>query len=128
MNLSTLHYVVKINERQNITKAASDLYISQSALSQNLQAAEKELGTLLFDRTRSPLQPTDAGKIFIDWAKRVINSETEMRHRICDITKIPNRTLRIGLSPQKSIHIFPMRFLTAELFWRNIHQIFYYLC
>ena len=78
MNLSTLHYVVKINERQNITKAASDLYISQSALSQNLQAAEKELGTLLFDRTRSPLQPTDAGKIFIDWAKR--NASPHLRY------------------------------------------------
>lgn len=107
MNLSTLHYIVKINERQNITKAASDLYISQSALSQNLQSIEKELGSLLFDRTRSPLSPTEAGKVFIDWAKRVLDSETEMRHRISDITKIPNRTLRIGLSPQKSIHIFP---------------------
>lgn len=107
MNLNTLHYIVQINEKQNITKAAGDLYITQSALSQHLQSTEKELGTLLFDRTRSPLQPTEAGKIFIDWAKRVLDSESEMRHRISDITKIPNRTLRIGLSPQKSIHIFP---------------------
>ena len=87
MNLSTLHYIVKINERQNITKAASDLYISQSALSQNLQSIEKELGTLLFDRTHSPLSPTEAGKVFIDWAKRVLDSETEMRHRISDYSR-----------------------------------------
>ena len=107
MNLSTLQYIVKISEKQNITKAANDLYISQSALSQNLQTAEKELGTVLFDRTLSPLQPTEAGHIFIDWAKRVLDSENEMLHRISDITKMPNRTLRIGLSPQKSVHIFP---------------------
>ena len=107
MNLNSLHYIVKIYEKQNITKAASDLYISQSALSQNLQMVEKELNTLLFDRTLSPLQPTEAGKIFIDWAKRVLDSENEMRHRISDITKMPNRTLRVGLSPQKSVCIFP---------------------
>ena len=107
MNLNSLHYIVKIYEEQNITKAARDLYISQSALSQNLQTIEKELNTLLFDRTLSPLEPTEAGKIFIDWAKRVLDSENEMRHRISDITKMPNRTLRVGLSPQKSICIFP---------------------
>ena len=107
MNLNSLHYIVKIYEKQNITKAANDLYISQSALSQNLQTIEKELNTLLFDRTLSPLQPTEAGKIFIDWAKRVLDSENEMRHRISDITKMPNRTLRVGLSPQKSVCIFP---------------------
>ena len=107
MNLNSLHYIVKIYEEQNITKAARDLYISQSALSQNLQTIEKELNTLLFDRTLSPLEPTEAGKIFIDWAKRVLDSENEMRHRISDITKMPNRTLRVGLSPQKSICILP---------------------
>lgn len=107
MNLSTLQYIVKISEKKNITKAANDLYISQSALSQNLQSVEKELGTILFDRTLSPLRPTEAGYIFIDWAKRVLDSENEMLHRISDITKMPNRTLRIGLSPQKSVHIFP---------------------
>ena len=107
MNLNALHYIVKIDEKQNITKAANDLYISQSALSQNLQTIEKELGTSLFDRSLSPLQPTEAGKIFIDWAKRVLDSENEMLHRISDITKMPNRTLRIGLSPQKSVRIFP---------------------
>lgn len=107
MNLNTLHYIVKIYEKQNITKAANDLFISQSALSQNLQTLENELETLLFDRTVSPLQPTQAGKIFIDWAKCVLDSETEMRHRISDITIMPNRILRVGLSPQKSVCIFP---------------------
>lgn len=107
MNTNTLIYIVKIYEKKNITKAANELYISQSALSQALQNIEKELGTSLFDRTLSPLEPTEAGKIFIDWAKRVIDSENEMRHHISDITKMPNRALRIGLSPQKSIHIFP---------------------
>lgn len=107
MNINSLNYIVKIYEMANITKAANELYISQSALSQNLHSIEKELGTLLFDRTLSPLQPTEAGKIFIDWAKRVLDSENEMRHRISDIAEMPNRILRIGLSPQKSIHIFP---------------------
>lgn len=112
MNINSLTYIVKIYEMENITKAANELYISQSALSQNLQNIEKELGTLLFDRTLSPLQPTEAGKIFIDWAKRVLDSDNEMRHRISDIAEMPNRILRIGLSPPKERSYFPTDYKT----------------
>lgn len=96
-----------IAEEGNITKAAEKLYITQSALSQNLKSLEKELEFLIFDRETNPLLPTEAGKLFIDWAKRVIYSETEMLHKLQDLSRFRNRRLRIGVSPQKSVHIFP---------------------
>lgn len=107
MNLNALRYVVMIAEERNITKAAEKLYITQSALSQNLKSLEKELEFAIFDRETNPLIPTEAGKLFIDWAKRVIYSETEMLHKLQDLSRFRNRRLRIGVSPQKSVHIFP---------------------
>lgn len=107
MNFNALRYVIKIDEEQNITKAAERLYITQSALSQNLRNLEKELGFQIFDRESTPLIPTEVGKIFIKWAQKTISSENEMLHQLRDLAHSQNRVLRIGLSPQKSMHIFP---------------------
>lgn len=107
MNINSLRYVLKIAEEKNITRAANTLFISQSALSQNLQSIESEVGASLFDRTSSPLIPSEAGIMFIDWATRVIESQNQLMSMIKDITNNPRRTLKIGLSPQKSIQIFP---------------------
>lgn len=107
MNFNALRYVIKIAEEQNITKAAEKLYVTQSALSQNLRNLEKELDFQIFDRETSPLILTEAGKYFIEWAKRVVYSENEMRHQLLNLSRTQNRVLRIGISPQKSINIFP---------------------
>jgi len=107
MNLNTLRYVVTISEVKNITKAAKILYVSQSSLSQSLQSLEKQLGILLFDRTKSPLEPTYAGLLYIEWAKQVLDSENQLLKRLSDIASDKQRKLTIGLSPQKSIQIFP---------------------
>lgn len=107
LNINALRYVIRIAEEGNITRAAEKLYITQSALSQNLRSLEKELDFQIFDRETNPLVPTEAGKLFVEWAKRVIYSETEMLHKLQDVFKLQSRRLRIGVSPQKSVHIFP---------------------
>ena len=56
MNWNTLRYVVEIAEQKSFSKAARKLYLAQPSLSQSIRALEQELGTPLFDRTRSPLR------------------------------------------------------------------------
>ena len=50
MDLKQIEYILKIAEEQNITHAAEKLFITQSALNQQLLKLEKELGTPLFYR------------------------------------------------------------------------------
>ena len=52
MNVRLLEYIVKISEKKSITKAAAELFITQSALDQQLIKLEKELGTQLFHRSK----------------------------------------------------------------------------
>lgn len=52
MELKQLEYIVKIAEERNVTKAAEKMYITQSALNQQLLKLEKELGSQLFYRSR----------------------------------------------------------------------------
>ena len=53
MDTKQIEYIIKIAEENNITRAASKLYITQSALNQQLIKLEKELGTPLFHRSRT---------------------------------------------------------------------------
>ena len=53
MDTKQIEYILKIAEENNITKAAGKLYITQSALNQQLIKLEKELGTPLFHRSRT---------------------------------------------------------------------------
>ena len=53
MDTRQMEYIIQISEERSITKAAEKLFITQSALNQQLQKLEKELGLPLFVRTRS---------------------------------------------------------------------------
>ena len=72
-----------------------------------MHALEIQLNTQLFNRTSTPLVLTKAGVVYIEWAKQVIDSENELQKKISDIVTNRERTLKIGLSPQKSVQIFP---------------------
>lgn len=48
MDVKYLNYILAIANRHNMTKAAEDLFVSQSSLSQYLSRLEQELGTSSF--------------------------------------------------------------------------------
>ena len=50
MTITQLRYFMIAAQMENLSGAASALYISQSALSKNIASLEKELGMQLFDR------------------------------------------------------------------------------
>ena len=52
MDLRQIEYIVAIEQEQSISKAAEKLYLTQSALNQQLLRLEKELGTPLFERRK----------------------------------------------------------------------------
>lgn len=61
MDLKQIEYIVKIADEKSITRAAEKLFLTQSALNQQLLRLEKELGVQLFKRTKSDWSPTPAG-------------------------------------------------------------------
>ena len=82
MDTKYLNYILTIAERQNMTKAAEELYVSQSSLSQYLSKLEQEIGVPLFERSRGRLQPTPAGELYVQAAHKVIDIQKELYHNI----------------------------------------------
>jgi DNA-binding transcriptional LysR family regulator len=72
MELRQLRYFVTLAEELHFGRAAARQHIVQSALSQQLQRLERELGVLLLDRTTHHVELTRAGSAFLIEARLIL--------------------------------------------------------
>lgn len=104
MNVQQLEYIIEIAKEKNITRAAKNLYISQSTLSQHLAKLENELDTPLFIRQRNELALTEAGKEYVEAARQIINIKEKLYARIAEASR--NRHITLGVSSQWAMNLF----------------------
>ena len=71
MTLQQLHYVITISEMGSFNKASEVLYIAQPSLTGAVQELEKELGIIIFNRTRKGVSLTNDGVEFINHARQL---------------------------------------------------------
>lgn len=72
MDLKTMEYYVAVVEEGSITRAAERLHMSQPPLTVRLKALESELGVALLARHGRGVEPTAAGRVFADRARRLL--------------------------------------------------------
>ncbi|MXN90833.1 LysR family transcriptional regulator [Flavobacterium sp. Sd200] len=77
MELRQLKYFVRAAELLNFTKAADELFITQSTLSHQIKELETKLKSQLFDRIGKRVKLTEAGKLFLDHARKTIRTSEE---------------------------------------------------
>lgn len=106
MDLKQLEYIVKISEENNITRAAEKLFITQSALNQQLLKLEKEIGTQLFHRSRTDWHLTESGEIYIKAAKSMLQLKKDTYNKIYDAASLRKGILSIGFTPGRGISMF----------------------
>ena len=95
MTVTQIVYALETAQRLNISKAADALFVSQSALSQQLQKLEKELGYQLFERTAHGLQLTTEGMMFCDEAQPFIEHWEQFQKTVHADSAVKKRQLRI---------------------------------
>ncbi|MDZ4767571.1 MAG: LysR family transcriptional regulator [Chloroflexota bacterium] len=79
MELRQLRYLCAIAREGSFTRAAETLFVSQSALSQQIQSLEQEVGAPLLDRARRGVRLTAAGDILHHHAQRVLRELAQAR-------------------------------------------------
>jgi LysR family transcriptional activator of glutamate synthase operon len=72
MDLRQVQYFLSIATTGSFSSAAEELYISQSSLSKQIIALERELGFQLFDRSKRKVSLTKAGETFLKHAPRLV--------------------------------------------------------
>ena len=74
IEIGDIEAFIEVAETNSFAKAASNLNLSQPALSRRIQKLEYELGTSLFDRTTRSVQLSYSGRNFLERAKSIIEA------------------------------------------------------
>ncbi|HKL13134.1 MAG TPA: LysR family transcriptional regulator [Halanaerobiales bacterium] len=79
MDINSLKFFKKISEVKSISKVAKDSHISQSALSQQIQKLENDLGHQLFVRSNKGVKLTKSGKMALKYINNIIKTYNQMQ-------------------------------------------------
>ncbi len=108
MTLVQLEYLIAIDQYRQLTIAADNCFISQPALSMQLQKLEEELGAKLFDRSRQPVVPTEIGRAVIEQARIVVQESRRITDIVQQAKDEVTGELRVGIIPTLAPYLLPL--------------------
>lgn len=123
MNMKQLRYVLVLAREGSFSKAADTLGITQPSLSQYIKKIEKEQGLELFDRTAGNVRVTDAGRVYIDAGRKILDLEKQMERRFEDLSAHRSGSIVVGVSPHRCIHLMPEIVKRFQKLYPGMHLV-----
>ena len=102
LDLKRLAILREVSRRGSFSAAADELYLSQSAVSQQVANLEREVGMQLLDRTREGPKLTDAGSVLVAHAEAAIARLDEAERELAAIEGLEGGELRLASFPSAS--------------------------
>lgn len=118
--LDQLLIVRAIAQQGSFRRAADTLYISQPAVSLQIQNLERQLGIPLFDRGGRQVQLTEAGHILLEYSDRILSLCQEAKRALLDLQDLKRGTLMLGASQTVGTYVMP---LLVGQFWQAYPHI-----
>lgn len=113
MTFQQLQYLLEVQQTKSISKAASNLFVSNSSISAAVGSLEEELGFPIFNRSQKGLLPTANGLRVLEYAERICKIYDQMNN-------VRNNTLRHFKISFRSYYPFSRAF--AHLVEENLHR------
>ncbi len=107
MDFKQLEAYVKVVELASFSKAADELFVSQPSISTYITALEKELDTVLINRSTKVLSTTLAGERFFDKAKELLELKRETIEMLRNLSKDASGDIRIMASSVPALYMLP---------------------
>jgi DNA-binding transcriptional LysR family regulator len=99
LDVKRLRILREVAEQGSFSAAADAMYLTQSAVSQQVAALEREAGATLIQRNRNGLKLTDAGRALVNHADAVICRLEEAERELADIAGLRAGRLRLVSFP-----------------------------
>lgn len=96
MDIGQLEAFQQVAIHRSFRKAGQALFLTQPSISARIQALERELGDLLFERQGRSVRLTDAGQAFLPFAERAIQSVREGQTALEGLRRAASGQLVIG--------------------------------
>src|SRR5580693_3029249 len=107
MELRHLRYCVAVAEKQNVTRAAVRLHVSQPPLSRQIRNLEDELGIALFDHDAKSVRLTEAGRVFLTEARMILQRAEEAVEMAKDVAEGKRGEIHVGYAPSLTVEFLP---------------------
>lgn len=108
MTITQLKYVLAVAEYQNFTIASQNCFVTQPTLSMQIQKLEEELGVLLFNRKKKPIQLTPIGEKIIMQAKVIVDESNRLQDVVDQQKGYVGGEFKLGIIPTIMPTLLPM--------------------
>ena len=108
MNLSELQVFLTVASERSFSRAATRLHRTQPAISQAVRRLEESLNERLFDRSSKGGQLTEAGKILLDYAKRLERLTHEAQNAMQELQDLRRGHVLIGANEAAAHVLLPV--------------------
>lgn len=123
MDLDQLHTFLEIVRLKSFSKAALTCYRTQPAISAQIRQLEQELNTALFERLGTRIQLTQAGRIFADYAEKILDLRRQAQNSINELERVPRGELIIAANEATCIYVLPRVFSGYKKLFPNVQLL-----
>ncbi|MGO9057420.1 MAG: LysR family transcriptional regulator [Candidatus Binataceae bacterium] len=107
MHIETLKVFCDIIESGSFSFAASQNFVTQSAVSQQVRSLEEKYDCRLIERGRTGVKPTDAGQLLYTAGKEIVRRFMELENRLREIGSVVGGSIRVGTVYSVGLHELP---------------------
>jgi len=99
MTITQLNYIIAVETHRHFGRAADACFVTQPTLSMQIQKLEDELGIILFDRNKQPVEPTQIGIKIIAQARVVVQEAEKIEQAAQVASGDVKGSFRLGIIP-----------------------------
>jgi DNA-binding transcriptional LysR family regulator len=118
MDLGQLEVFLAVAREGRFSRAAVKLYRTQSAVSQSIRKLEEDIGEPLFDRSSRDGLLTDAGRVLLEYAERLLNLRSDAEEALVELRELQKGKLVIAANEFTALYLLPV---LAE--FRRLHPM-----
>ena len=107
VDIQKIETFLRAAESSSLSEAAKQLHLSQPTVSHHIKTLEQELNVTLFHRSNVGLQLTDAGRLLLPWARRLMHDTNDLREMMSSLQDDIVGELRIACSTTAGKYILP---------------------
>jgi DNA-binding transcriptional LysR family regulator len=99
LDVRRMRHVIALAGHGSFARAATALGLSQPALSRSIQSVEREVGSRLFVRTASGVEPTDGGLVFVARIRQIVQLTEDLDRDLASERGLQSGHVHVGAGP-----------------------------
>ncbi len=108
MTFVQLEYIIAVDTYRHFANSAEKCFVTQPTLSMQIQKLEDELGLKIFDRSKQPVMPTDAGAAIIEQARKILGEKGMIDEIVQQKKGVITGELKVGIIPTLASYLLPL--------------------